>query len=102
MPFPAKLKITPLNVEGLSSFSIPVELLKVTDEESAAASSSVASSPNRCRSRWAGQGTTDLQRSAGRGVNAGDAVAVKVLLENVLVSLQRGARPCDAPSAFEM
>jgi len=32
-------------VEGLSSFSIPVELLKVIDAESAAASSSVAPVP---------------------------------------------------------
>ena len=44
-PFPVKLNISPLNVEGLSSFSVPVELLKVTDAESAAPSSSVAPVP---------------------------------------------------------
>ena len=45
MPFPVKLKILPVNVEGLSSFNIPVEAAKVTDAESAAEISSVAPFP---------------------------------------------------------
>ena len=45
LPFPVKLKIFPLNVEGLSSINVPVELAKVTDAELAAASSNVAPAP---------------------------------------------------------
>ena len=45
MPFPVKLKISPLNVEGASSIKVPVELANVTDPESAAEISIVAPVP---------------------------------------------------------
>jgi hypothetical protein len=51
VPSPVKPKICPVNVDGVSSFNVPVELMNVTDPEAALTKRGLRSAPQTCEYR---------------------------------------------------